>query len=121
MRLPTKILTPEEWPLVAETVRSQFRDAMPVTPDQSSFLAAFDGPAVAGFVQIETLLHLNNLHVAPKYRDARLAWQLLREAVALTPKGYSVVALTDLNEVAKLAVRLGGRDLGRWQLIRKDC
>lgn len=125
MDFETKILTPEEWPLVAPVLRGEFACAMPKSPAQASFLAAFDGSELAAFVHVETLFHMNALYVAERHRGAglkgsRLAMRLAAEADALVPAGFSAVVLSDRPSLARLMRRLGGRELTASSMVRKD-
>lgn len=120
--MKTRILTPEEWPLIAPLLGGTFRDAMPTDPNQSAFHAAFDGERLAAFLNIETVYHFNDLYVAPAYRQTSIAWRLMKEADSLLQQvpGSSAIVLTDEPRVARLTIRLGATDRGLWRMYRKD-
>lgn len=117
--LAFRILEPSEWPLVAPVVTGEFRNSMPVRGDQSSFLAAFDGESLAGFVHVETLFHINCVFVKPCYRRAGLGLALLAAAAGRVPQGFSAIAIAPRSPEL-LARFLGARPLGRQQIFRRD-
>lgn len=115
-----RLLGPEEWPLVEPVVRDVFRDALPATPAQGGFLAAFDGSALAGQVQFETLFRIFNLHVAESYRGRGVARLLGEAAARMVPADFSACVLTDEPALVRWAKRYGGRDVGRLHFLRRD-
>lgn len=118
--MKTIILPPDQWPLVAPIVTSEFHNAMPQTPEQTTFLTALDGAKLAGFIHVEHLFHFNCVYAAPEYRGSGLALDLIKEAAGLVPAGFSAVWLTDRKATA-IANELGARDMGVWRIFRKDA
>jgi ribosomal protein S18 acetylase RimI-like enzyme len=116
-----RILTPEEWKMVAPVVTRTFGNSMPKTPAQGNFLAAMDGRALAGFVQFETLFHFNCVWVAEEYRKvgAGVALSLMADAANRVPAGYSAILLDD-GKAGRVAEALGGRKVGEYTVIRRD-
>jgi hypothetical protein len=125
--METLILPFEQWPLVEPVVRGEFRNAMPQTPHQASFLTALDGDRLAGFVHVETVFNLNSVYVAPEYRGAGrrsgLLWQLITETDALLTskcQGFSAIAMPEARSHMKMYKLFGGRSLGLHEVWRKD-
>jgi hypothetical protein len=118
--METRILSLDEWPLVEPVVRGEFNDEMPVTPEQSVFLGAFDGRALAGFVQVEQLLRIFHLYTAPGFRGAEVARLLANYAARDIPAGFPACVLTDEKALVRWALRHGARDVGRVHFLRKD-
>lgn len=114
-----RILTPEEWNQVAPIVTGEFNNAMPKTSAQGGFLAALDGERLAGFVHIEHLFHLVSTYVAPEYRRTGLGWELLMDAAARTPPGFSVALLTKRVR-NKMAAVVGAYKVGNFNFYRRD-
>lgn len=114
-----RILLPEEWDKVAPIVTGEFNNAMPQTPAQGGFLAALDGERLAGFVHIESLFHLVSTYVFPDYRRTGLGWDLLMEAAARTPPGFSVALLTTRTRT-KMAKVVGAHRVGNFNFYRRD-
>lgn len=115
-----RILDPAEWPLVAPLVRGLFRNSMPETPAQGSFLAALDGYCLVGFVHVEQLFHFNCVYVAPPRRGTDLALRLMSDAASRVPAGHSAFLLSDRPAIGRLAEALGASDRGTWRYWRKD-
>lgn len=116
--MKTLILPPDQWPLVEPIVTGEFGNGMP-GPEQSTFLAKMSNEKLAGFIHIEHLFHFNCVYVAPEHRHSGFALQLIEEAAARIPRGFSAVWLTD-RRTTQLAKSLGARDLGIWRIFRKD-
>jgi ribosomal protein S18 acetylase RimI-like enzyme len=115
-----RILNPDEWPLVEPTLRNVFRDGMPVTPRQATFLAALERGRLAGFIQVEQLLRIFHLYVAPGFRGAEVARLLADEAARDIPAGFSACVLTNERALIRWALRHGARDVGAVHFLRKD-
>jgi ribosomal protein S18 acetylase RimI-like enzyme len=120
--IKTRMLRHDEWPMVAPIVRNVFEDGMPVSPEQSGYLAAFAGETLAGFVNVEEVFHINNLYVAEGYRGTGLERRLaleVNEILSLVP-GRSAIVLTDERAIGRALLRMGAQDRGVWRLFRKD-
>jgi GNAT superfamily N-acetyltransferase len=118
--METRLLNPDELPLVAPVVEGYFGNAMPVVEGKAAFYAALDGGRLAGFVHVEQLLHFNCVYVEPDYRGAALARALMGLAVARIPFGHSGVWLTERPNAGRLARSLGAREVGTYRVYRKD-
>lgn len=121
--IKTVILPFENWSLVEREMRDEFNNAMPVSPEQSTFLTALDGEKLAGFLNLETIFHYNCLYVSPEYKRLNVAYRLVREADALVAslaRGYSAIALAESPAVESMLKRMGMRLIGERQVFRKD-
>ena len=125
--METIILPFEQWPLVEPIVTKEFRDAMPLTPAQSDFVALRDGQSVAGFLHVEHLYHFNSLYIMPEYRNQGLAMRLIRKATSSIPPLHSGIWLAPADKgdsieskARRLAIDMGAREVGVYRVFRKD-
>lgn len=116
-----RLLLPEEWDIVAPHVAGEFRNSMPATPEQGSFLAEMDGDRLAGFVHVETLFHFAGTWVAPEYRRSRLGLSLLLDAALRIPEGFSGVLMTERRNAMRTARLFGAREVGQFHVYRRDA
>lgn len=118
--ITSDFLPPERWHEIADIVREQFQDAMPVTPAQATFPALFDGDQLVAFLHVEHLFHFNSLYVVPQYRDQGLALRMAQEAVRRMPLGESAIWLAPGVRGARFVEQLGARKVGVFTVYRKD-
>ena len=83
----------------------QQRGWVPLNPQGSRVLAAFDGDRMIGFVCMNMIPHIEPLFVAPAYRGSGVAEELVQQMVellyaAIAPAAYVVA---DNPASAKLA------------------
>lgn len=123
MAFESKILTPDEWPLVAPIVTGEFGNSMPIDTRQSTFDAVMHGERLAGFIHMEMLFHYNSFWVAPEYRgNLRVPLMLMHSAESRLSQleGFSAIAMPDAPSQVKMYKRFGGRPLGLKEVWRKD-
>lgn len=115
-----RILTVDEWAMVEPVVVGDFGNSMPATADQATFFAETRRRELAAFVHIEHLLHFNCVYVAPQLRGTGLGLDLMRDAIARIPEGFSGIWMTD-RSAGRLARRFKARELGQFTVYRKDA
>ncbi|HKS27832.1 MAG TPA: hypothetical protein VJS44_08435 [Pyrinomonadaceae bacterium] len=123
MAFESKILTLDEWDLVAPIVRGVFRNAMPTTEAQAVFPAVMHGENLAGFIHLEALFHYNSIWVAPEHRNnPRVAMRLMLDAHERLSQlhGFSAIAMPEAESHIKMYKRFGGRSLGVHEVWRRD-
>lgn len=115
------LVKPEEWSLIEGAMKRVFNNDMPVTPDQAVFLGLYDEAKLAGWIHIEHLYHFNCVYIEAQYRQTGLGLRLIKEATDRIPAGHSAIWITDRHVANKIAPKLGARNLGNFQVFRKDA
>lgn len=114
------IVKPEEWLQIEGPMKAVLGNDMPVTPEQATFLGAYDDGKLVGWIHIEHVYHFNSVYLEAQYRQSRLGLKLIQEAASHIPAGHSAIWLTDRNVANKIAQLIGARNLGNYQVFRKD-
>lgn len=113
------IVALSDWPLIAPVMSEEFRNAMPESPEQSTFQGVYDGEKLVGWLHVEHLYHFNCAYLDVGYRQSGLGLRLIQEAASRIPVGESAIWITD-RKVNAIARRLKWRYLGDYRVYRKD-
>lgn len=116
-----RIVQPGEWAEIERDMKADFNNDMPVSPDQAVFLGAYHGEEMAAWVHVEHLYHFNCVRVKAQYRETGLALRLIKEAASRIPAGHSAIWLTPRSAANKIAPLVGARNIGTYQVFRKDA
>lgn len=119
-RLKIEIVDADDWAEIERDMKADFNNDMPVLRSQACFLGAYDGDELAGWLHIEHLYHFNVVRIKAQYRQTGLALRLIKEAVSRIPSGHSAIWITPRPVANKIASVVGARNIGTYQVFRKD-
>lgn len=105
-------LAPEEWEQLAPVFEAEFGDDALPTPLDSRVVGAFDPDGrLVGFIVVEELLHLAQMHVAEDARGEGVGNLLAAYVEQSIPAGRSAIAVAQTEEGERMCGAWGFREI----------